>query len=181
MSQFEFVSVAVALLYAIGVGRLLSSLPDLFDPERRSWISLGWAIYLLLFCLSTWYGFWEWRDFTYNPATFLGALGPPAFVIVRVELLCGRASREITDYEAHFWNVRVPFFAVGLVSMAFLFFSPWVGGQIPWGTFTGFHLLGGLALAVWVLGLVSTHRGLHIGLVSFQILGTLVQYFLGVG
>ncbi len=181
MSQFEFVSVATALLYAIAIGRLLSALPDLFEPGRRYWISQGWAIYLLLFCLSTWYGFWEWRDNTFDPITFLGALMPPAFVIVRVELLCGRASREIEDHRAHFYAIRVPFFAVGLVSMSFLFFSPWVGGQVPWGTFTSFHYLGGISLAVWIAGLVSDHPTLHGSLVSFQVVATLAQFFRGVG
>ena len=180
MSQFEFVSVAVALLYAIAIGRLLTALPDLFDARRRYWVAQGWAIYLLLFCLSTWFGFWDWRDFEFDPATFLGALAPPAFVIVRVELLCGRASREIEDYRAHYYAIRVPFFAVGLVSMTFLFFSPWVAGQLPWGTFTSFHALGATSIAVWIAGIVSDRPALHGGLVVFQVFGTLAQYFLGV-
>lgn len=180
MSQFEFVSVAVALLYAIAIGRLLAALPELFERERGYWITQGWAIYLVLFVISAWFGFWDWRDFTFTPGTFLGALAPPAFVIVRVELLCGRASREIADYRAHFYAIRVPFFAVGLVSMLFLFFSPWVGGQVPFWTFTAFHVLGLAAVVVWVAGIVSDHPTLHAGLVVFQVIGTLAQFFIGV-
>jgi hypothetical protein len=44
VSRFEYVSVAVALLYSIGVGRLLTSIPDVFDQGRRYWVHAAWVV-----------------------------------------------------------------------------------------------------------------------------------------
>ncbi len=181
MSQFEYVSVAVALLYAVAVGRLLTAMPDVFDPERRYGVHAAWCCYLLVFCISMWFAFWNWRQVEFGPLTFLGALTVPALVIVRAELLCGRASREIVDYRAHFYSysVRVPFFAVGLFSICFLTLSPWVAGFIPWGELTRFHAVMAIFVAIWSLGLITDRPRVHGALVTAQLGFAVLNFFWG--
>ncbi|MDE0887669.1 MAG: hypothetical protein OSB70_19285 [Myxococcota bacterium] len=48
MTQFEYVSVATALLYSIGVGRLLSGLPQVARRGKRSGLTVLWTVDLLL-------------------------------------------------------------------------------------------------------------------------------------
>ena len=178
MSEFEFVSVAVALLYSIALGRLLTSLPDLFRADRRYAVHAAWAIYLLVFSVNAWWALWNLRDFSFDPLSFLITLAVPAFVIVRVELLCGRPSLEITDYRAHFYSIRKPFFATGLASMSLIMILPLLHG-LDFGAAEPRRVGMGLsALVVWVIGLATDRHRVHAVLVAYLTLLTFVGFLL---
>ncbi|MFK8050034.1 MAG: hypothetical protein AB8B81_16520 [Halioglobus sp.] len=170
MSQFEFVSVAVALLYSIAVGRLLGSLSDIFDSNRRYWVHAGWAVYLLLFSALSWWNFFAAaHDFEFGPITFLLTLCTPALVIVRAQLLTGRPSQEIASYRQHFYDNRVPFFAVGLASMTTIMLFPWLAGTQPLGEVTAYQLQAAPFMLIWIIGLVSARPAVHIALISVML------------
>ena len=170
MTQFEYISVAVALLFAIAVGRLLTSLPSVFDRERRYGVHAAWVVYLLLYCALQWWQFWLLRDHVFDTVDFILALALPGFVIVRVELLLGRESDLVADYRERFYRVRIPFFSVGLASMTMLMVAPWVYGQIPWGEVQLSHVVGLVPMSVWIVGLLSDRHLVHVSLISLQLL-----------
>lgn len=176
MSQFEFVSVAVALLFSVAIGRLLTALPEFFDRDRRYGVHAGWGIYLLVFSLNAWWGLWSLREVEFDSLRFIAVLSPPAFVVVRVSILCGRSSREIQDYRAHYYEKRIPFFATGLASMSVLMTYPWVFDIGPVGFDSISLWIGISALVVWIIGLVSDRHAIHVVLVSWLTAVTFVNF-----
>ena len=44
MTQFEYVSVAVALVYSFAVARIVSALPAILAPDRRYWVHALWVV-----------------------------------------------------------------------------------------------------------------------------------------
>ncbi len=58
MSHFEYVSVALALLYALILGRLLSGLAPALDQSRRYSYHAAWIFALILIALLQRWGYW---------------------------------------------------------------------------------------------------------------------------
>ena len=170
MSQFEFVSVAVALIYAVAVGRLLSDLPTVFEPRLRYWVHAGWVVYLLFYSAVSWWNFYvAAQDLEFNPATFLFALSIPSLVVVRANLLLGPPAGRPDSYRRHFYEKRRPFFAVGLLSMGMLLVVPWVIGALG-PEQTGQTSLRTLPfLLIWLTGLLSDRPRVHAILISIML------------
>lgn len=134
MTQFEYVSVATALLYSIGVGHLLRGLPIIARRGKRSGLTILWITYLLLYCSVTWWLLWRAIDVEWNAVRFLWALLLPALIIIRASILLGPNPEKIMDFEQHFYENRVKFHGIGIVGATAAFLVPWVYGAFPWFT-----------------------------------------------
>ena len=62
MTQFEFISVAVSIVLALSMARLLSAVPHLLAPDRRYWVPCLWAASLLPIHLGFWWAIWAYRE-----------------------------------------------------------------------------------------------------------------------
>ena len=87
MSHFEYVSVAMALLNALAVGRLLRALAPSFDRKRRYWVHAAWVVALVLVAALQWWSFWTWRHIAWEPIGFLWALSLPGLLVVQTAVL----------------------------------------------------------------------------------------------
>jgi len=134
MTQFEYVSVATALLYSIGVGRLLSGLPQVARRRKNAGLTVLWSVYLLLYCSVTWWLLWRAIDVEWNSVRFLWALLLPSLIIVRASILFGPNPAEVQDFERHYYENRVKFHGVGILGATVAFLVPWIYGAFPWFT-----------------------------------------------
>ena len=132
MSQFEYVSVAIALVYSFAVARIIAALPSVFSSERRDWIHALWSVVLLGAAAFTWWSIWNFRQVEWNALRFVWALSVPALIHVRAGILVSEEPRAVASWRDHFESIRVPFFSVGIAIMANLALLPWVTGSVPW-------------------------------------------------
>lgn len=124
----------------------------------------------ILYILKSWWNFFaNGHDFEFSPSTFLLTLITPALVIVRAQLLTGRPSQEIASYRQHFYDHRVPFFAVGLASMTTLLLMPWLTGLQSFGEVTAYQLQSAPFMLIWMIGLMSARPAVHIALISVML------------
>ncbi len=155
MSHFEYVSVAIALIYALVVGRLLSGLTPSMDEGRRYLVQIGWIVILLLVCVLQWWIVWRTKPVDWSPLRFLWVLTSPALLFVRTGALVGADPSAVTSYRTHFYEKRVVFFALGIASAFVAGLTPWILGLIPWFSLAPIHpttlTLAGLSLAGMVL------------------------------
>ena len=165
MSHFEYVSVALALMYALVIGRLLSGLSPSFQVSRRYWIHATWIIVLLLVSVLQWWVFWRALDVTWTPIRFLWALSLPSIVFLRCGALLGDSPSDISSFREHYYKYRVPFFSLGIVAALQGFFSGWVLGIIPWFSFTPIHVSTFFLAALSLSGLVFKNESFHRALV----------------
>ncbi len=153
MSHFEYVSVAIALLSALAAGRLLSGFSPALDERRMYWVHLGWIVVLLLVCVAQWWGLWRMRDVSWTPIRFLYVLSMPGLLFVQAAVLVGEDPGSVNSFREHFFNCRIRFFSVALVTAANVAFSPWVFGIVPWFELAPVHLGAGPLAALSIAGL----------------------------
>ncbi len=179
MTQFEYVSVATALLYSIGVGRLLIGLPHAFQKGKRSGLTVMWAIYLLLYCSVTWWLLWRAIDVEWNSVRFIWALLLPALIIVRASILLGPAPDTISDFEAYFYEHRRKFHGVGIIGATAAFLVPWVYGAFPWFTLSPVQPGATVSIVLSLIAFLTPNPKVQWGVVI--VLNLLMLYFLAFG
>ena len=117
MSDFEFVSVILAIVIGLGMTRILSGLASVLEHRatlRTDWISLTWAVAVLLWQIVYWLGtvnsYRERAVFTVASFGLL-LLAAVALYFASALVLPGRIGPG-TDLRQHYGAVRTPFFLV---------------------------------------------------------------------
>ena len=175
MSQFEFVSVALALVYSFAAARLLAAAPWVFEPSRRYWIHAFWYAVVLLALVVTWWAVWSLRDVQWNAFRFLWALAIPALIYVRVGALVSQDPSSQSSWRDHYYASRVPFFGIGLAIMLNSALIPWVMGIVPWFELARVHAGAGLLFVLYSLAIASPRPGVHGGVVLSNLVMLLVS------
>lgn len=169
MSQFEYVSVAIALVYAIAVARIVGALPAIVEVERRYWVHTGWAFVLLLAAVSTWWTIWNLRSVEWTPFRFLWALTVPALIHIRAGILVSEDPAAVRRWRVHYFESRLPFFFIGVVIALNGAVLPWIMGLAPW-PFIPIQASWAALLVISSLGLLSAKPSLHVALVACNML-----------
>ena len=167
MTHFEFVSVAAALIYALAIGKLTSGIATSLQVNRFYWIHALWMIGLLLVCVLQWWGIWGMRTIEWTPISFLWLLMLPGLLLIRATLLVGADPNSIESYETHFFQVRVRFFTLTVLTGCQLFATSWILYEEPVSTLRPAHAQGLIIIIIAVLGLISTRRSIH-GAIAFS-------------
>src|ERR1041385_6305040 len=124
MSPFEYLSVLISIILALGMTQVLVGVGDMLQARGRRrlyWVHSIWVVNLFLYLVIAWWIFYRWRN---QPSwTFL------LFVFVLISptilFLCSRllfppenAPDELVDYKKHFYANHRAFFIL------FSLFSP---------------------------------------------------------
>lgn len=165
MTLFEYVSVAIALIYALVVGRLLSGLAPSMQKSKRYPIHFAWVLALLLVCALQWWQLWRTRDVDWNSIRFFWVLALPSLIYLRATILLGPEPNRVKSYKDHFYAHRIPFFTLGILSALAIFMTPWVLGLTPWLAMDLLHTAGGILFLISVTGMIFKHPLIHGGLV----------------
>ncbi|MEM7358172.1 MAG: hypothetical protein AAF431_03630 [Pseudomonadota bacterium] len=168
MSLFEYVSVAIALIYALAVGRLLAGLAPSLDKNKRYPIHFAWVLALLLVCALQWWQLWRTREVDWNSIRFFWVLVLPSLIYLRATILLGAEPNEVKSYREHYFAHRVPFFVLGVLSALVIFLTPWLLGIIPWLQFDLLHIAASVLLLISLLGLIFKKPAVHALLVLFN-------------
>lgn len=113
MSQFEYISVAISLVLALGVTRLLEGLPNVVQGKKRYWVHGLWCLIIGINFAMTWWIFWNYRDIdVWNLGKFLAVLLYPALsYVVAATLMPSNASVD-TDWREYFYQTKYTLFGV---------------------------------------------------------------------
>jgi len=119
MSQFEFISVAVSLVLALGVTRLLEGLPLLAQSKNRCWLHWFWCVQIGINFALTWWIFWNYRGVEdWNLLKFLLILIYPALSFVVAATLIPKNADTDTDWHNYFYGIRHTLFGTLGIAMA---------------------------------------------------------------
>jgi hypothetical protein len=173
MSQFEFVSVAVALVYSFAVARLLAALPSIVAPDKRYWTHLVWVAVVMLALAANWWQLWLFRETTWNSLRFIWILSVPALIYLRVGVLISKAPEAIRSWREHYYQTRVPFFAIGLAIALNGILLPWGMGLVRWFIPTAANVTYLFLVLLYTIGLATDRPRVHAGLGIVNLLGVL--------
>jgi hypothetical protein len=178
VSHFEYISVAIALIFALAVGRLLSGLSLSMVENRRYWVHLTWVFTLLLVSVMGWWLMWRAYGVTWTPIRFLCALLLPALIYVRAAVLLGNPADAPASFYDHFYEKRPLFFTLGLVTAGFLAVVPWIFGMVPWFTLAPAHGAAAPLFVISALGLCSRSPTVHAVLVILSLILAATNFFI---
>ncbi|MEP0202661.1 MAG: hypothetical protein ABJ084_00955 [Halioglobus sp.] len=171
MSHFEYVSVAIALMNALAIGRLLAGLSSSLAADKQYWVHTTWISTLLLIAVMSWWAMWALNEVAWTPIRFLWALSIPALLYVRASVLLGHSGDEPDSYYEHFYAKRPLFFSLGLVTAAFIALTPWVQGIFPWLEIAPIHISAATVASISLLGLLFRSPTVHAVLAVLAFIG----------
>ena len=118
MSIFEFISVSVAIVLALALGRLMTAAQDVFDRKRRDYLHLGFYLVCYVVVLSTWWA--QWMLVGVERWTFLDfvlVMASPIALYFTVHSLVSSNPSDVENWRIHFDQQRRWFFSALLVTV----------------------------------------------------------------
>jgi hypothetical protein len=178
VSHFEYVSVAVALLYSLALARLLGALPHVNARDQGARIAMIWVATGIISGVVSWWILWRIRDVDWTPLRFAWLLAMPFFYYVQSAVLVSDSPGQISSWEDHFFAARKKFFGIGLAMSFQAALLPWIVGTAPWFSPTPVHAGVPLMFGISVVGLRSESRPVHLAMALLMFALTLLSFFL---
>lgn len=183
MSDFEYASVVVSIVLALGIADILRFLADTFRERagrKLYWVHLLWIVVLLQLHIEFWWRMWRFRDFvTVGPSLGLVLLGPAIlFVTTRTLLPAGPAD---SDFQALFYaRKRLFFVLLALLNTWALMFSPWNIGMAPGESKIAVLGVFAVVTSLFVACAFSSNKLLQKGVVSLVVVVEVLETFAGI-
>jgi hypothetical protein len=134
MTHFEYISVAVSLVYSLVLAKLLGTLPAALRPGRRYWVHAIWIANLLFVTVGSWWQIWSYREVEWSPPSFLILLAIPSVMYLRAAILVSDDPGAVASWRSHYYEVRSPFFLLQLLGITNLVASRWIIVGAPLST-----------------------------------------------
>lgn len=164
MSRFEYLSVLLSMVIALGVSEVASAWGGLLRERHRVrfyWVHGLWTLFTLLLMVQWWWGFWTFRTVEHWSFVALVAVVVEAIVLVLAALVLTprvEPGREI-DLREHYGEQSRIFFVLGFALMVqFALVDKWVGEQ-PF--LHPENAVRGVGLGVAALGALSRDERVH--------------------
>jgi hypothetical protein len=118
MSAFEYLSVLISIVLALGMTRVLAGIGEMLQARSRRriyWVHVIWVVNLFLYLVVAWWIFYRWRN--EQPWTFflfVFVLISPTLLYLASMLLFPREGEvdESVNYKTHFYANHRAFFII---------------------------------------------------------------------
>lgn len=153
MSRFEYLSVLVSIVIALGISEMAASWGRLLRSRSRVrfyWLHVFWSVFAVVLMIQFWWGFWEFRVVERWSFPALLAVVSECLVLVLAALVLvpGVEVGESLDLRAHFFEQSRPFFLLGVVLILQLTLIDRLVGDQPFFHPENLFRLPGAALAL---------------------------------
>ena len=173
MTHFEYISVAVSIVLALSIARLLDGVGPALRADGRYWVHVGWMAQKFTNILLWWWSLWIARATDWNLALFIYELIGPIVIYLQCKALVTPSELHPTSWFKRFYEIRIWFFVGNLVLISSAFLGPnllefeqEIG--IPYAAFA-------LLFAASLLGLIFQNPRVHAWVVfvalAIQLLG----------
>ena len=108
MGAFEYLSVLISIILALGMTRVLAGVGEMLQARSRRriyWVHVIWIVNLFVYLVIAWWIFYRWRDQQpWNFYLFLFVLISPTILYLASLLLFPREGDVDTpiDYKTHY-------------------------------------------------------------------------------
>ena len=118
MSRFEYLSVLISIVIALGMSEVTISWGRLIQNRKRvqfSWLHAFWSAFFVILMVQFWWAFWNFRTVEYwsFAALFGVVLAAVTLVICALLLTPGRSYAENIDLECLYYEQARPLFLLG--------------------------------------------------------------------
>jgi len=167
MSQFEYLSVLISIVVALGITEVTISWGRLLQHRSRvrfSGLHVFWTTFLLFVMIQFWWGFWNYRTVdAWSLASLLIFVSEGiALVLCAIVLSPGRVISGDIDLEDLYYENARPFFLLGGVFLVLSTVGDTFVLEVPFLHTENLIRLAGIGLVAFAAS--STDRRVHIGL-----------------
>ena len=161
MTHFEYIAIAMSIVFSFAVLRLLDALPHVTAREKRYPIHALWVAMLLFWCAMFWWLSWasNARDDEFSFPLFLLMVTPPGLFYLSATALVSHAPADVASWREHFWKVRRRFFGCTLALVVALALLTTAIGNAPLSH--PIRLAQAVLVSVFLTGLVSEKERTH--------------------
>ena len=173
MSIFEYLTVAVSIVLALGVGQLISSIPYVFAARKSDWLHAFYFVFLVIAHIVVWWRIWPLNAVSsWNILEFAILMGSPLSLYLAATALVSSNPEQIGDWKEHFaehshWIISaiaaIVFF--GILRSYFI-----LEVTSAWWSFA--------MLGIYVAAAISRKRIVHIAVIFPTLLYIVVLLFL---
>jgi len=164
MSIFEFLTVAVSIVLALGLSLLISSIPHVFSPKKRDWLHASVFVLLIFSHIVVWWRVWILNSVSsWNIVQFMILIGSPLSLYLAATALVSNLPDQVEDWRSYFSDRgQWAFAALGSAVFFGILRSYYILGVVPeWWGFTALALYAGAAL--------TRKREVHIAVTALSI------------
>jgi hypothetical protein len=173
LSRFEYLSVLVSIVIALGITEVTISWSRLLQLRRRvtfSWLHAFWTIFMLFLMIQFWWDFWNFRLVeSWSLLSLFGVVAPAITLVLAALLLTPRGieSGPANLGTMYFSNSRL-FFLLGAALMLQLTVVDTLVTGRPFAVLENLFRVPGIAIALFAA--FSTSVRVHNGLALLALL-----------
>jgi hypothetical protein len=164
MSIFEFLTVAVSIILALGLSLLISSIPHVFSPKKRDWLHASVFLLLVLSHIVVWWRVWILNSVTnWNIVHFMILIGSPLSLYLAATAIVSNQPDQVEDWRSYFSDRGQWAFAALAATVLFGILRSYYILDIVaewWGFF---------ALVLYVGAALTKRREIHIAVTALSI------------
>jgi hypothetical protein len=170
MSEFEFISVSVAIVLALTLGKLMTAVNDVFATERRDILHLGFYLLSYVAILTMWWAQWMMVEVdTWTFPAFVLVMASPIAQYFTVHALLSANPSGTGSWRSYFARSRRWYFSAFLAqniavasrrflvaedtSLLLLFFIALNSGVAMWAILSSARIAQTAVLATWAVTL----------------------------
>ncbi len=159
MTHFEYIAAVHTLILTFAAARILAGVSNAMRPGRLYWVHLSWTLLAVMYCLTSFWVFWGYRDIEWTLPLLILLLAAPGVIYVFSSTLVPADSSEVDSWREYFFSVRPRLFATGFVMMLTIVASNQVLAGAPPMHASQIPLYG--MLVVFAVGAASASPRLH--------------------
>lgn len=174
MEIFEYLMVMVAIILGLGVTQILRGLSKIARSEHPSAIVATWATLLFILHVQVWWAFWDLGQVEqWTQLNFFLLIAIPCSLFAMTELLLPMGSAPETNWQAHFFSIRVWFFRLFLLFVVLATLNSWIFLDTP--LTHPYRIAQVFQMALALAGLSTTNLRTHRWLPAISIVALLVS------
>ena len=174
MSTFEYVAIALTLIYSSAALRIIGALPDAAASGKRYSLHLIHVCALLFGIAAMFWAQLSFRDLDWTFSLLLRQLGEAGVLYYLATTLVTRAPEVVESWELHYFAVRRRYF-LGWAAWACAVTLNTLLNGLP--LFRQSRILHGVVLSIGVVGTTTDKRRVHWALVALILAGVLLTLF----
>lgn len=122
MTSFEYITIPVSIVLALGLGKILTATMVVIETGRRDWLHLLWCAVLMLVMLGQWVAVWGLRsNAVWSAGEFFVVMLSPILFYMAAHLLVSSRPEAIESWSAHLSQIARPLLLLMLLSVGAFF------------------------------------------------------------
>ena len=165
MTIFEFLSVAASIVLALGLGKLISSIPYVFDAHNRDWLHAMAFATLIAGHILAWWRIWPLNSVAHwNILGFAILMGTPLSLYLAATALVSSSPDLVASWKEHFSETSRWLFSALIAVWVFGILRSYILLNLTpvWWSL--------LMLGAFVVAAISSRRNIHIVVLSMLLL-----------